>query len=330
MKKVMISRYGAFGDVLHCSHLPRLLKEKGFDYVAFETNQKGYQILVDNPYIDELISFNPQLPSLKTAPISVLWKHWEIISEGYDKFINLFRTIEHKYLAMEDMNEYYMNDTFRRKKYGGINYYDTQTIEAGYPDDLGRKGEVHFTDEELNIVEKWVGRRSKTFNVLVNLSGSSLHKRFVQAKEVCEKILSRYKDAHIILTGDASCEEYAFEGTRIESICGKKPFKQVMCIAQYMDLVITLESGLGVASNLFEVPTIQLMTAADLVNHGDGVKNDLSLQSPAKCSPCHKGPYKYIGCSAKDGLPICVYFEVDKILEKVDEAYVYYDKKFIL
>lgn len=327
MKKVLISRYGAYGDVLHCSHLPRLLKEKGYDYVAFETNTKGYQVLAENPYIDELIHFDPQTSALKNAPISALWKHWAVISQDYDKFINLFRTLEYKHIVMEDMNEFYMNDKFRREKYG-INFFDAQTIEAGYPEEIGRRGEVHFSDEEINTVEQWIDRRNSKFNILLNLSGSSLQKRFIQAKDVVEKILKKYKDANIILTGDYCCKEFEFFGDNIESIAGVMPFRQAMCIAQYVDLVITYESGLGIASNIFETPTIQLMTTSSITNHANGAKNDLSLQSPIKCSPCHKGVYSYIGCPSKNGLPACVYFNVNEIMKKVDVAYEYYVSKF--
>ena len=72
---------------------------------------------------------------------------------------------------------------------------------------------------------------------------------------------------------------------------------------------------------MWNTPTIQLMTAASLINHPKYAKNDYSLQSPAYCSPCCKGPYQYIGCPSKDGYPLCVYFDVDKIMEQVDKIH---------
>jgi ADP-heptose:LPS heptosyltransferase len=59
VRKVLVSRYGAYGDIVHCSHLPRLLKDVGFDVVDFETNHKGTQLLLDNPFIDNLFFFEP-------------------------------------------------------------------------------------------------------------------------------------------------------------------------------------------------------------------------------------------------------------------------------
>jgi hypothetical protein len=69
---------------------------------------------------------------------------------------------------------------------------------------------------------------------------------------------------------------------------------------------------------MWDVPTIQLLTATSKLAHCKHSKNDYSLQSPARCSPCYKGPYMYYGCPTKDLLPLCVYFETDKILTQVE------------
>ena len=90
--KALMSRYGAFGDCLHASHLPRLLKEVGYTIVDVETNFKGYQIFSDNPFIDNLIGFEPT----RCKTMTMLIRHWDYISEGYDKFINLYHSLEYK------------------------------------------------------------------------------------------------------------------------------------------------------------------------------------------------------------------------------------------
>ena len=54
MKKVLIIRYCAYGDAIHFSFLPRLLKGQGFDVVDLETNFKGFQLLESNPFIDKI------------------------------------------------------------------------------------------------------------------------------------------------------------------------------------------------------------------------------------------------------------------------------------
>ena len=60
MKKAIISRYGAFGDVLHSAHLPELIKKHyDVEYLSYETNYQGMQILQGNPFIDKLIPIDP-------------------------------------------------------------------------------------------------------------------------------------------------------------------------------------------------------------------------------------------------------------------------------
>lgn len=334
MKKVLITRYAAFGDHIHASHLPRLLKQKaGFDYVAFEYNLKGASIYQNNPYIDEHLIFDPSFPPVRDYPFSFLETRWKILSKKYDKFINLYNSIEYGYIAMEDQPEYYLGSEELRKLYGGHNYYD-QTVEfAGYPEWKGEKGELYFTAEEHDIVQAIYEKAyDGKFVVMCNLSGTSKHKLFYGAEGIIKAFLDRHKDAVCILVGDeAARENISFEGERIINRAGNfdgakhYPFRQSMLMAKYANLVIGAESGLMVASTLLGTPTVQLMTAASLKNHGGDFANDYSLQSPAPCSPCHKGPYDYIGCPKFEHLglkyPVCIKFDPENILTKMEEVY---------
>jgi len=320
MKKVLISRYGAYGDVINCSHLPKILKMNGFDVIDFETNHKGYQILLENPYIDKLIHFEPSDEQNRNRSLIWLSRHWQAISEGYDKFINLRNSIEYEWIAMEDMPEYYMSSDYRRKKYGKINYADSCLLIAGYEEEIGKfKGDLYFNDREVEIVNNFNDKYKDYFKVLVNLSGTSLHKRFIQSSEFIKEVIFKYKDVFIFTTGDKRCEEYSFKHDRVKNLEGLFPFRQVLLLSSKMDCVIGCESGLMVGSHYFGTPTIQLMTAASKINHGDGL---YFIQSGVPCSPCHKGPYKYIGCSIKDGYPICVHFDMDGILMNFDSIYI--------
>lgn len=303
-------------------HLPRLLKENGFDIVDVETNFKGYQLLANNPYIDNLNGINPEFVFTDNK-INYLGKYWDLLAEEYDHVINLLNTLEYGCLAMEDENVYYMNTQVRRNRYGKKNFYDVTTSYSGFPNlcEKYRKGEVYYTEKEEKIVSKWMKKFENKFTVLINLSGTGPHKRFVQAHEVIKNILSKKGDAEIILTGGPDCKQFEVEGDRITSIVGKFPFRQALLIAKHVNCVIGCESGLMVGSTMWETPTIQLMTAASIDNHGKYNPNDYSIQSPCYCSPCHKGPYDYRGCPHKNGNPLCVYFDINEILKKVEVIY---------
>lgn len=303
------------------SHLPRLFAEQGYK-VTVETNHKGRQVLEGNPFISEFILYNPT-----NFTEHSLQEHWRVLSSNYDLFVNLYKSLEYGYIAMEDMPEYYRSSEYRRAKYGEHSYYDMMTWAAGFKELSGIRGELYYKDDEHLKAQEWVfgakKKRGLGYAVLINLSGSLPHKQFIQAEAVCQYILDTFPNALIITTGDKDCEKLSLnlDPSRLIRKEGKWNFRTVMLMSKYMDLVIGCESGLMVASNLWDTPTIQLLTAANLNNHPKYAKNDYSIQSPAACSPCHKGPYKYIGCPKANGLPICVQFDINQIIMKVKEAY---------
>lgn len=324
MKKLLIIRYGAFGDIIHCSHLPRIFKKEGW-HVSFETNYKGYQLLYANPNIDNLLFFDPSSPENRGMTIANLQRRKAAMAEDYDRVIDLNGSIENAFIAMEDENVYFQDSETRRECFGNINYYDASIVAAGLPETyFGETGEVCYSKEEHDIAEKWIAkqRQKGKFLVMLNLSGTSLHKIFVNAKEVAESILAHYPDALIITTGDKTCKEADFPSERVVSIVDRFPFRQALLIVKHIDLIIGCESGIMVGASMWGTPSIQLLTAANKVNHCQYAQNDFSIQSNVPCSPCHKGPYKYLGCSKKDNLPVCVYgFPIETIMSKVKEAY---------
>lgn len=318
MKKAIIIRHCAYGDAVHASHLPRLLSDQGYE-VTVNTNIKGARIFHGNPFIKDL-----QVVELSKYPNWIWEKYFDVISEGFDKVVNLYASIEFELLAMEGTNDYYMSNAVRRNRWSDINYYDHMTNLAGYPELMGKyRGEMFFDKKETDIVESWVKlpRFRNKYIVLINLSGTGGHKRFVQAQEVAEKLLED-QDVFIITTGSEECKAIDFlpDHSRKISICGRFPFRQAALLAKYVDCVIGCESGIMCVAAMWNTPTVQLMTATSITAHNKYNKNDYSLQSPCYCSPCHKGPYQYQGCPSKDGNPLCVYFNVDDILTQVNKA----------
>ncbi len=337
MKKAYVIRYGAWGDHIHASHIPRLLKEReGFDYVAFEYNPKGHAVYGLNPFIDQHIHFDPYHYPICQYPVSFVDKRIEQIGQmgEFDKVIKLNHSLEYGYIAMEDQNDYYRSTEYRRKKYGELNFYDQMSVFAGYPQHKGMIGEVYFTQEEEDIVRDIYEREYKDkFVIMCNLSGTSKHKLVFNAEEIVKRFLARHKEAVCITIGDDDCREHIeFKGDRIINRAGtfdrgRYSFPQSMLMAKYADMMLSGESGVAIAATLFGTPTVQLMNAAGIKQHGGDFKNDFSLQAPIKCSPCHKGPYDYIGCPTFKHLgldyPQCIKFNILTVLNRMEEAYDY-------
>ena len=326
MKKALISRFGAYGDIIHCSHLPRLLKDEGYDVVDFETNTKGMRLLDCNPFIDKLFFFEPAKNMEIYSDNTMLERHWSELSREYDRFINLYRSLEYGCVAMEDTPEYYMHPK-ARKWMSEINFYDQTTKWAGFPDLMGKyRGELWYTPNEREIVEKYMEKFKDKFTVMINLTGTTIHKVLLDYQEFIDYILDEYQDANVITTGDGHCKDMVKTNERVFNIAGVYPFKQAALIIRYIDCLLTMESGLGVVASMWGTPSIQIMTSSSLKNHSNGAPGDLSLQSPARCSPCSKGPYRFIGCPHKDGYPICVHINTRAVKDKIDAAYRSYQE----
>jgi ADP-heptose:LPS heptosyltransferase len=251
-------------------------------------------------------------------------RHWQVIGEGYDKVINLYGSIEFGLLCMENQNEYYMSQELRASRYAGRNFYDETTIFAGYPDLVGKyHGEMFFTPTEEDVVSNWLKlpKFEGKHLVMVNISGTGPHKRFVQAKEYIHRLIEADDNVHVITTGCAECKDkdVVIPG-KTTSLVGRFPFRQAALVSKYMDCVVGCESGMMCVATMWHTPVVQLMTATDIIAHNKYNPNDYSLQSPARCSPCYKGPYQYRGCPSVDGNPLCVYFDVDKIVDRTIEA----------
>ena len=319
MKTCFISRFGGFGDMLHASHLPKLIKEHyGVDTIDFETNYQGYQILQNNPYIDNLIYCDAS-----KLNDNRLRKNWDWCEEKYDIAFNLIYTIELAYCLNENDSKYYRDSNYRRKNFGKITYYDVMTKACNLPDKyLGTRGGLFYEEADHIKARKWVSNKKDKYEkvILINLSGTSLHKRFHQSRLIANKILEKYPKALLVLTGDEHCKDDVFEHERVISWVGKKNFRTVALMTKYMDLTISVETGLPLVAHSWDAPCLQLLTAASYENHIMGAKKAYWLQSPIYCSPCHKNPHEYWGCPTKDNLPACVYFDEDLIMGKIDEA----------
>jgi len=317
MKSVLIVRHGAYGDMIHCTHLPRLLKDQGFDSIALSTGKRGVNIFKNNPFIEK-IHYAEIVDFTRVLGLFYFNSRIATIGRDYDKVINLNQSIEVGVLPGQFQPEYFA-DQKTRDLIGNENYYDVSTRIAGYPHLIGKyKGELYFSKNEEEIVLKNLEKYKGRFKVMINLAGSSPHKTFIQASEIIDRILEIYPDAVIFTTGDKLARSIDSKREEVvHLIDSKKPFRQALCMCKFMDCVIGCESGLMCGANCLGTPTIQLLTATSIYAHCKYAENDYSLQSPCRCSPCYKNPYDYWGCPTKDKYPLCVYFEVDKILNQV-------------
>lgn len=320
-KKALVIRYGAYGDIIHCSPVIRALAEDGFE-VTFEYNLKGRQLLAYHPYISHHRLFEPCSGENKDKPIEWLYERWDRIGKEYDKVVNFYHTLEYGMIAMEGTPEWDLPKEERHKRFNK-NFYDHQLAVAGYPHITGRVGEIFYPEYEHQIVKKYLAKFEGKFVLLYNLAGTGLHKVYPFAQSLFNEFLVRHKNVIIITTGDVTCQRLEWVHPRVVNKAGRIPFRQALLLSKYVNCVVGCETGLLCGAGMWGTPKVHLLTAASKENLTKYDENDYSLESPAECAPCHKGPYKYIGCpfDKSFNLPVCVFHKRERVLSQIEKIY---------
>ena len=318
-KEIYIVRYGAFGDQLFASPLPRAFKEEGYE-VTFEYNWKGAQILESNPFIDKHEFCDPHMD--KMTHTALLTRHREIQSK-YKNFINLSGSLEQSLTSNQKDPVYYYPKKWRVAAKCHMNYYAQCMRWAGLPEKYwDRTGEMFFSQEEHEIVKKYLEPYKDKFIILWGLKGS-MHQKDIShwSREAIDEFHKKHPDTFFIVTTGAENKGVDWENNYVKSTVGKMPFRQVALMCRYVNGVVSAETGLGVAAGAYGVPKMQCLTTCSLKNIVDNDINDYSIQSDVWCSPCTRAIYDTATCECIDDYPICTYFKKDVVLEQLEKIY---------
>jgi hypothetical protein len=250
------------------------------------------------------------------------------LGAGYDKVINLQWSLEGALVDNQLSEAYYWPRYMREAKSGHTNYYDQSMKWAGLEPD-GRSGELWFANHEHRMVGEWMEQLKDKFVVLWCIRGTMYQKAIY---DLAEKAITRFcadtPNAVVVTIGDKDCKQFEFDHPQVIHRSGVFPFRQAVLLTKYVDMVVTPETGLGVAAGTYGTPKVMLLTSASLKNVVANDDNDFSLQSEVWCSPCFRAIYDTMHCEhlegkhAPDGmpLPICVAFDEDRVFDRLTEA----------
>jgi ADP-heptose:LPS heptosyltransferase len=298
MKRVLVIRLGAYGDLVMITPLLKQLKVDGYHVTV---NVKGYtrKVLEGNPNIDEFLIHDDSIPNKD------LGAHWEKLGKNYDKVINLSGSIEDGLIKISDGER--LNE-ITRERLSSTNYYDETMLLGGYPDLAGKNGELFFTDKEERFAQNFRKKYSKCFLVLWSLSGSSTHKSYPYTEVVARKLLDVYDDIVFVTVGDIVCQLLEWEHKRTIQRAGKWTIKKSMIITKYADLVIGPQTCMLPAAACFDTPKIVFLSHSTHDNLCKYWTNHECLHSSVECYPCHQIHYTNDSCVLDSalGTPICM------------------------
>jgi ADP-heptose:LPS heptosyltransferase len=329
MGSVLVVRSGAYGDHVCITNVIRAFDEQGWD-VSLCYNQKGAQVHVRNPRIKNRVFWEPNNPEFIAElreDHEAFDRRVEELGQGYDKVVNLQNTLENALVENRIREGYYWPLYMRQDKNAHTNYYDQGMLCAGLEPD-GRSGELWFSNEEHAIVAKSLEKVQDRFIVLWCWRGSMYQKAtYGFAERVIRRFCDETPNALVMTIGDKDCKQFEFDHPQVVHRSGVYPFRQAALLTKYVDMVVTPETGLGLAAGTYGTTKVMLLTSSSLTNVVANDENDFSLQSEAWCSPCFRAIYDTECCEhlegkAPDGmpLPICVAFDEDRLLSRLTEA----------
>jgi len=320
-KKVLVIRLGAIGDLIMITPLLKCLKQDGY-YVT--VNVQGYSkcVLEQNPNIDEFLIHDPKIENQD------LEKHWEEISKGYDKVINLSGSIEGSLLKKATGRN--RLDDITRKRLDKINYVEETLRIGGYGHKNGCDTELFFTEKEERFAKSFRKRFSKCFLIVWVLSGSSTHKSWPYTEYVASDLFNKHDDIVIVTVGDKHCQLLEWKHKKTVNRAGRSHIRKTMILTKYADLVIGPETGILWASACFDTPKILFQSHSTCENTCKYWRNHHCISSDVECQPCHQLHYSNETCELDEniGTPLCMTkLDAKKVYDKIENIYLNWMEK---
>jgi len=285
-------RLSAFGDAIMISSIFPYLKRGGY-HLTLNIAERIVPVLQNNPYVDDII-----VHETNSILNDKLGEHWDKLSQGYDRVINLSQSIEKGLLAMEGSEEFWLPKEERHRMYN-YNYYDRTMEIAGYPI-KGTVGELYFSQYEKMVGRALRKKYKNKFLILWALSGSSYHKAYPHTELCIREFLSMHKDAFVITCGDVFCKvlETDLQGHPQIKLCSDEwGIRKSMLTTKIADLVIGTETGITNAVGCYDTPKIVLLSHSSKENLTKYFKNCFSLYAQdCDCYPCHRLIYSREVC----------------------------------
>lgn len=336
-KNVMIIRLSALGDVIFTIPLANILKENGYR-VTWLTSEKGYDLLYNNPAVDEVI-LAPYAKWKKQNIFKNIKSYLEILnyinSQNFDIVIDtqgLLKTLIWT-LFCNAKRIIVSNSAREGAKFGG-----NEIIEKLYTsweshvtkDYLKFATHLELSTENIKVTfPPTTEEASKKVDEL--LAGISKEKPIIticpattwKAKhwnvENWKNLVERLKrDYTLIYTGtlkDNPLIDYISSGQCKYNLAGKTNVTELCEVFRRSDLVISLDSGSTHLAWATQAPKIVSIFCCTPKSRYAPIGDDskyIALQS-SSCRPCHK---KH--CPLKQNKNICTQApSVEEVLEAV-------------
>jgi len=300
-KTCCIVRYGGIGDHIMASSVFPGLKKQGY-HLTVNTNPNGYEILKNNPFIDEfIIQDQEQVPNLE------LFQYWKHLAGKFDKFINLSESVEGTFLAIRGRPVHGWPKPLRNKLLNA-NYLEITHDISGVPYVPDQK--FYSTEKERVKAKKLVLRMGGNVITWV-LSGSSVHKVWPYLDAAIARIMMYYPDYKVVLIGDQLSQilEHGWANEpRVIKKCGIWGIRESLAFAEHSSMVVGPQTGVMPAVSMLNMPKIMFLSHSTVENISRDWVNCFNLiPENCHCYCCHMMHYGFEHCPRDEetGVSLC-------------------------
>ena len=322
--KILICRYGAYGDSIIISPVFRYLKKQGHE-IYFHTSERGLQIHEHNPHIDHFVPYETD-----TIPLEKLAYFWNELCEniGADRFLNFTETIERRLCKIDKIPEEFNKSQDDRFLDCNKNYYEYTLEYAGIPATIENlRPELFFDKRTEKNAKKYLDWDK--FNIVFCLIGSGVQKMYPWTPKIINLLYDMYPDVNCITVGDDRCRD-------IESIITDKCIKlsgeihilESLAMTKYACLVVSPDTGILHASGCYKTPKIGLLGHTTIENITKHFENDYSIEAECHCAPCFRiigDIHKHCPIDPITGANLCMGKGINP-LEVLDSIQIVYQK----
>lgn len=301
VKKILVVRFSAIGDIVLTSPVVRCLKQQTNAQIDFLTKKNFKSVVEFNPYIDKVIciekDYSEKINDLESANYDLiidLQHNWHSL--------RLKKALGVKSYAFNKLNiEKWLLVNTKLNFLPSIHIVDRylKTVEAlDVKND--NKGLDYFYPNEMEVkIEDFLPQGNVPFIAFVT-GAAHATKRLPEAKiiSICQKI----KHPIVLLGGKDEAESgdriAALSGAHVWNACGKFNLHQSASWVKQAAIVITHDTGLMHIAAAFSKKIISIWGNTTPIlgmypYYPEGIENNVSVSvDDLRCRPCSKIGYK--------------------------------------
>lgn len=292
IKKILIFRFGAIGDVVHSTALYRSLKKNNPDLsIHYLTTQIPALLINNDPDLDKV--WTAEKKSYKY--LNKIAKN--LRKENFDLCINLQPSIRTRIFSFLINSK--INITYKKNfKFHAVENF-WKTAKPLFPDIILDKELKLYISEEIQEKMPDLIKDENIIGFNMGVSGTRQGRRWSLEywRQLAYELVNKH-NFKIILTGSKEDIEFSENlldiSPDIESFCGKLNIAENAALISKCKLIVSGDTGPLHIATAVGTPSIGLYGAAPVSRTGPYGKNTYTFKSDRKCVPCNRRKCRYI------------------------------------